>query len=100
MRIVGRIQVLRRSLQRIATTIPRSAAYVVYVVQVFKLPTRRVIRGSPAKVSGLATKRAPPRLAGYPPLLAASSGGHGANVSGGTLIILPEFVGSGGDNLA
>jgi len=40
-------------------------------------------RGTPANLSGLATRSTLPRLAGYTPLLAPPSGGHGANVSGG-----------------
>ena len=50
------------------------------------LRTSRVSRGTPTKVSGVAPKQSPLKLAGYPQLLAAPSGGHAANVSGGTLI--------------
>ena len=42
--------------------------------------------GYPAKLSGAAPRHDPLKLAGCPQLLAAPSGGHSANVSGGTLI--------------
>ena len=50
------------------------------------LSTPRVISGTPANLSGLSAGRRPLRLARCPQLLAALSGGHGANVSGSTLI--------------
>ena len=50
------------------------------------LPTPRVIRGTPANLSGLAQREAPPKLADCPQLRARGSVGRGANVSGATLI--------------
>ena len=46
------------------------------------LPTHRVIRGTPANLSGSAPRRGLLRLAGCAQLLAAPSGGRRANVSG------------------
>src|SRR5436190_8545105 len=50
------------------------------------LPTLRVSRGTPAKVSGLAPRWGPLRFAGRPQVLAEPSGGPRTNVSGGALI--------------
>ena len=45
------------------------------------LPTHRVIRGTPANLSGLGPKSGPAKFSGTAQLLAAPSGGHGANIS-------------------
>ncbi len=50
------------------------------------LPTRRVIRGIAANLSVLAPRQGPLRLAGYPQLLVAPSGGMALMLAGGTLI--------------
>jgi len=56
------------------------------------LPTPRELTRNPANLSGLAPKKqAPLTLAGCPQSLAAPSGGHGANVSGGVNVAAFEF---------
>jgi len=60
-----------------------------------RLPTPRVISGTPANFSGFSRRQAPLWLALYPQLLAAPSGGHCANISGGPQIS-PGVGGAGG----
>ena len=71
------ILILVRSMFCVIDCLQRFAGYVL------SCQLRRIIKGTPATISGLAPNTWALKLAGYPQLLAALSRGHGANVSGG-----------------